>query len=167
VITLKDYLETTCLCTQRAVAQVLPHDDLAPIFAAIGADGQTRVINPKSIRLDTAAAKHETLLAFRSFLQEIHAKRYAIILACWIVKVSPDETERASREGTGGFLKDRRVEGYEIVVGDQSGTLLASFQTVRDPEGRIAELIRLPDPQPGMYHGRFIDLLKGVNASVH
>jgi hypothetical protein len=76
-----------------------------------------------------------------------------------MAEVSSDETERAQLEGTGGFLKDRRIEGYEVVVGDQSGSLLASFATIRDPEGRITALRRLSDTLPGMSHGRFVDLL--------
>jgi hypothetical protein len=157
-ISLQQYLEFHCGYLREAVKDVAAHRDLPPLFAAVGADGKTVIVDPKSIRLGDGFEKDITTAAFRTLLAKIQAMRYVIVTACWMATVAPEEAERAMREGTDGFLKDRRTEGYQIVVGDRTGSLATSFTTVRDYKGKIREL-RAQSATPDMFVGRFIDLL--------
>jgi hypothetical protein len=156
---LEQYLEIHCRHLQGAIGKVAAGKDLPPLFVMDGADGATSVVDPKSIQLGGGFEKDLTMALFRALLVKVQAVRYAVITACWMATVESEEAERAQREGTGGFLKDRRTEGYQITVGDHTGSLIASFDTIRDYKGKIRELRRRPTSPAEMFQGRFCDLL--------
>jgi hypothetical protein len=153
-MTLEQWLDKNCAQLEKAVQWVPSGRDLPDLYIYGKGESAGFVTLP-----DNLSDKDLVITLFKSALKKLDADKYAIIMAAWYVQMEPDEDDEiAMQEGTGGRYKDRRKDCYIVAVGDESRSLLATFDVQRDYKKKITGLIRHDADISGL-EGRYINLL--------